>query len=118
MFEIDSRRAALKNDEAEMSAAVKKAEAEIEALKAKKAEFDEKYARAKNDAQNYQNTLDEELVETYLRLKNSGKKFPLVVKLSDDKCGACFIRVSSSAREITAAPSITTCEHCGRILYV
>lgn len=61
--------------------------------------------------------VSESFLSTYERLRNSGKKFPLVVALGANGCSGCFIKVASLPIEIENSPTPVCCEHCGRILY-
>ncbi len=116
MFEIDSRKEALKNEESMTSASVKNLECEIESIAAKKVPLEEAYANAKSALEAH--SVPENYLEVYSNLKNSGKKFPIVVKWNGGCCGGCHIKVSATEREIESSDNPVCCEHCGRILYV
>jgi len=48
-----------------------------------------------------------------------GLKFPIIVALRSGKCSGCHMKVSSAVEfEVKKAEEITTCDNCGRILYL
>lgn len=48
-----------------------------------------------------------------------GLKFPIIVALRSGKCAGCHMKVSSAVDyEVKKGEQITTCDNCGRILYI
>lgn len=78
-------------------------------------EIEEKELRAKStDARNH---IDERLLYSYDRIRNSYRNGLAVVTVERDACGGCFNAIPPQRQsEIRLHKKIIVCENCGRIL--
>ena len=79
------------------------AEPEIEEIKKEMAELEKQIEPAK--------------LAKYRALKQDGI-FPVIVPLSENRCGGCRVQLSSSALDKLKSGAIYECEQCHRIIYI
>ena len=115
--ELDEARQAQQAEAAELAE-------KIEQEKAVQARIDEKEARCRGELdgaraakEKAESAVPKPALSKYRQVAR-GIRFPIVVELSDHKCGGCHMRVSSAIdSQVRHGDEITTCDNCGRILY-
>lgn len=100
---LESKEADLANKKEELKNIIEKTEKEEDTLNRKS-----ERARKK---------VEDRLINAYNRLRSAYRNRLAVVTIERDACGGCFNRVPPQTQlEIKSRKTITTCEHCGRIL--
>ncbi len=73
---------------------------------------------AKNDVDKASQNIDENYLETYKRLKTTGKRMPVLVAIQNEKCDGCHLSLSKVlVSEAETATKPVYCEQCGRMVY-
>lgn len=117
LYELDQAKEDFKTGEAELNE-------KIDVEKKTLGRLDDKEANLKSEIDGAKAVLAEVEAETskqelsVYRRVSRGMKFPILVALSDWKCGGCHMKVSAYVRDqVRKGEEITTCDNCGRILY-
>ena len=80
----------------------------------------EQQANKKIEYKEYEALVDEDIYNKYKKIRNSrgGRKGAILVELSDDKCGGCFLKLIAQ-QLIDAKKRIpkTSCNNCGLLIY-
>lgn len=117
LYAIDTAKEELNCAEKELALV----EGEIRADEIKLEERGERVAAEREEAQNIAAKAREDIpapsLAIYEDLRKS-VKYPIVVPMQDRRCQGCHLKVSGGTEtQVRSAKEITTCEHCGRILY-
>lgn len=89
----------------------------LEALEAEEGELDAAIARGRERRRRAVEGVDDRLFRLYDRLRR-GKRFPALVPIKDNACGACYGRLPPQVvREIRHEGSLHPCEACGVLVY-
>lgn len=92
-------------------------EAKKNELKKIVVENEEKEAKLTEKAQKLEETIEPKLLKAYKKIRSSYRNGLAVVNVERDACGGCFGKIPPQTQaEIKLKKTITTCEHCGRIL--
>ncbi len=105
--------------------AKKRIESEIQQLKKQEEQIDKELQDVIEERKSLEQkrleaekSVDTEILNQYLKIKQRRKTGPVVVPLRDEVCSGCYMKIQPQiVNEIMANEKVHTCRHCGRILY-
>ncbi|MCC5790709.1 MAG: hypothetical protein JJT75_13840 [Opitutales bacterium] len=117
LYEIDTAREGLAVAEKELGVV----EEEIRGDEAKLEERGKRVAAEREEAEKIATEAREGIPASSLAIYEDLRKrvkYPVVVPMQDRRCQGCHLKVSGGTEtQVRSGKEITTCEHCGRILY-
>ena len=117
LYELDASRLSQKEEERVIQSQIESESASLARLDEKEKRVQSELDGARSAQEEAEAALDNPTRAKYRQVAR-GLKFPIVVALSDHKCGGCHMRVSNAVdSDVRAQSEITTCDNCGRILY-
>ena len=119
MEEAETLKAKLKATQAEYAKTKQSVEEEIAAFGKRKVHEEARIQEVEADRQcAVAGVSDLATLELYERLLP--RKFPPVVPIEvDDNCGGCHMRLTAgTATDVKTGKKLTTCDHCGRLVYM
>lgn len=118
LYELDEAREKLGAAELVFDEQLKAEESHLGRIDEKQVNLEAEIDSSKAALEAARSNVKPELLGIYERV-GRGIRFPIVVPLTQQKCGGCHMRVSSGVgSDVLACVKITTCDNCGRILYV
>ena len=96
MMDIDVGRETLEEHKAECEHDIAILNGRIWEIKEQLARLESEYEDAQEQVAEAEGKLPEIFLHAYSKIRNSGKKFPIVVKYDGEKCCGCFLKVSIS----------------------
>ncbi|MGN0814543.1 MAG: zinc ribbon domain-containing protein [Candidatus Coproplasma sp.] len=124
----------LKGEIASLTSAVKEASEEYQNLKKKVITAQKQYPDLQKAFQDYKKSrqdeissitsemeaiakgIDPEILKKY-QAKRSERIFPIICKLTADRCSKCGIELSIAGKEAVSSGKVIECENCHRFLY-
>ncbi len=118
LYELDDARKSQKAEEADFQEKIQAEKSFLGRLDEKEANLKEEIEVAKTDFAEAEAQLERPMLSKYKQVSR-GIRFPIIVQLRDQKCGGCHMRVSAAVEfEVKKGEEITSCDNCGRILYL
>ena len=119
LFDIDSKRESLNSMEEAAENLKESIKGKMESVAQSGRELELRVADALAERDSAASEVPPDMLAAYEKLRDSGKKQPLVVPLKGDLCGGCFLKVSGEVESKLKEPGATAiCEQCGRIIYL
>ena len=119
MYAIDEARKRFTAAEAELKANISGHEARIRTLREREANLSAELKTAQAEVAAAREPVSEPHRRVYDRI--AGRNMPAVVAVNHGKCGGCHLKISSevesAARGKTPDGALATCDQCGRIVY-
>ncbi len=132
--QISDNLKAIKNELNNLTAAVKEADGDYQALKKKTIAMQKQYAEYSAVYQEYKKTklaemdgikkeleklsknIDPEVFKKY-QMKRSERIFPIICAVQNDRCPKCGMELSIVGKEKISVGGVTECDNCHRFLY-
>ena len=93
-------------------------DSELSVIAERKKHFSQKIVELSIDREKISSSVEPDLLDRYNRIFKS-KKSDAVSELINDICSGCHMKVTpSTALAVRAEKVVTTCDQCGRILYI
>ena len=118
LFDIDSKKDALKILDAQTESEIASLREKIEQTNATRQTNESLLENAKASYAEIEAANDPAYLAAYKRLRGAGKKLPLVVPVMGDACGGCHLKLSGETLgKVDRDDKPVCCDQCGRILY-
>lgn len=118
MMDLDVGRETLEEHKAECEHDIAMLNGRIWEIKEHLARLESECEDAQEQVAEAESKLPEIFLHAYRKIRNSGKKFPIVVRYDGEKCCGCFLKVSAEvASKFSDPDQPVLCEQCGRIMY-
>lgn len=116
-FAIENKKATLEESAAKLDGREKDLELKKSELDAIVGETEKEEKALVKDAEKAQKSIDDRLLNAYLRIRENAKNGLAVVAVERDACGGCFNKIPPQRQlDIRMHKKVIVCEHCGRIL--
>ena len=118
MMDLDVGRETLEEHKAECEHDIAMLNGRIWEIKEHLARLESECEDAQEQVAEAESKLPEIFLHAYRKIRNSGKKFPIVVRYDGENCCGCFLKVSAEvASKFSDPDQPVLCEQCGRIMY-